>query len=429
MKRGWGVLILLVVCLAAGLSTGSGLLYNLSYLLAATLVVSFLWAWANIHWLELERFTRADRSQVGKTTEERFVLRNTGFLPKLWVEVRDASGLPQHRASRVISSLGPHRQRSWTARTVCRRRGRFTLGPVTLVSGDPFGLFVMRRERPDLIAPMIVYPATVDLPAFAPPVGQLPGGVAMRRRTHYVTTNVSGVRDYAPGDGFNRIHWPSTARTGRLIVKEFELDPTADLWLFLDMEQTVHAGTPWQAFPEEVAPAVLLLDQPPRPELDPTTEEYGVTATASLAKHFIARNRAVGLIAYAYGQSREVVPPDRGERQLNKILETLAVLRAQGAIPLAEVLAAETMHFSRNITVIIVTPSAASDWVVVVHDLLRRGIRVIAVLLEASTFGPAKPVKPALAELIAAGVSTYVVKEGVPLKASLGQPVGEGVDV
>jgi hypothetical protein len=55
--------------------------------------------------------------------------------------------------------------------------------------------------------------------------GLLSGGEALRRRTHYVTTNASGVRDYAPGDSFSRIHWRSTARRNRLIVKEFELDP------------------------------------------------------------------------------------------------------------------------------------------------------------------------------------------------------------
>ena len=40
-------------------------------------------------------------------------------------------------------------------------------------------------------------------------------GEALRRRTHYVTTNAAGVRDYAPGDSFGRIHWPSTARRNR----------------------------------------------------------------------------------------------------------------------------------------------------------------------------------------------------------------------
>ena len=52
---------------------------------------------------------------------------------------------------------------------------------------------------------MLVYPATLDLPGFMPPMGMLPGGDAMRRRTHYITPNVSTVRDYVPGDSFNRI--------------------------------------------------------------------------------------------------------------------------------------------------------------------------------------------------------------------------------
>jgi uncharacterized protein (DUF58 family) len=61
---------------------------------------------------------------------------------------------------------------------------------------------------------------------------------------------VASVRDYAPGDSFNRIHWPSTARTGQLIVKEFELDPMADIWLFLDLEKRVQVGDVGESVPD-----------------------------------------------------------------------------------------------------------------------------------------------------------------------------------
>src|SRR5919206_556 len=40
-------------------------------------------------------------------------------------------------------------------------------------------------------------------------------------------------------DSFNRIHWRSTARTGQLMVKEFELDPTAEIYVVLDMQERV----------------------------------------------------------------------------------------------------------------------------------------------------------------------------------------------
>jgi len=310
------------------------------------------------------------------------------------------------------------RQRSWSVRTLCRRRGRFILGPITLASGDPMGLFRMERHLPDT-STMIVYPFLMDLPGFAPPVGQLTGGDAMRRRTHYITTNVSGVRDYAPGDSFNRIHWLSTARTGRLIVKEFELDPTADIWLVLDMEREVQAGTEedW----EDMGPAMLWRPMR-RIQVDPTTEEYGVAIAGSLARHFLAQHRAVGLIAY--GQTREVLQSDRGDRQLTKILETLAVIRAQGRVPLEQVITAEERRFGRNTTVIAITPSTSVRWVSALRELRRRGVGVVAVLLEASTFGEAPSALGAVSNLVASDIPTYLVKKGVPLDVALSQWTG-----
>jgi uncharacterized protein (DUF58 family) len=226
------------------------------------------------------------------------------------------------------------------------------------------------------------------------------------------------VRDYAPGDSFNRIHWPSTARKERLIVKEFELDPMADIWLFLDMDRSVQAELEWEPFPERREPALLWAKRP-KLELAPSTEEYGVTITASLAKHFIVRDRAVGLVAYA--QQREVIPADRGERQLSKILETLAVIEARGRIPLAQVLAAEGMHLVRGTTVIVVTSSTDRDWAIASRHLEQRGLKVIAVLIAPDSFGGQQGMDEVMAELAAGGTPTYLVREGDDLAAALSQ--------
>ena len=417
MKRIWVIFLLWAVVLLMALNTGRDLYYHLTYVLSSTIALSFLWTWGSVHWLKLERQTRSRRSQVGKVVEERFAVRSTSFFPKLWLEVRDLSDLPGHYASRVVSTLGPFQERSWAVRTICRRRGRFTLGPITLTSGDPFGLFKMQRHLSPT-STMIVYPATIELPAFAQPLGQLPGGEAMRRRTHYVTTNVAGVREYAPGDGFNRIHWPSTARADRLIVKEFELDPTADIWLFLDMQREVQAGSAWETVPFREGPA-LLWEERPRLELDPVTEEYGVTIAASLARHFIRLNRAVGLIAY--GQHREMAQADRGDRQMTKLLEILALINAKGRMPIGNVVAVEGSHFSRDTTVVVITPSTDEGLADVLRRLKRRGIRAIVVLIEASTFGPAKSSLTLLAELTASGIPTYLVRCDQPLEEALSQ--------
>ncbi|MFN8483391.1 MAG: DUF58 domain-containing protein [Anaerolineae bacterium] len=407
-----------VLVLAVDLATKNTLMGRLTYLLGAILIVSFLWSWLNIRRIQVFRQTRSRRAQVGQYVEERFAVRNLSMFPKLWLEVDDQSTLPGHHAGRVVNSLAGRKQRGWQVRTYARRRGRYTLGPITLSTGDPLGLFRFERHLP-ATSSMVVYPATIDLPRFEPPIGQLVGGEALRLRTQYVTTNVSGIRDYVPGDSFNRIHWPTSARRDRLMVKQFEIDPTADVWIVLDMQRDVHAGPPLDEREREMLPAMLANGVPP-PPLTPNTEEYGVTVAASIARHFLIRNRSVGLITY--GQDREVVQLDRGERQLSKILETLAVMRAVGRAPLEQVLTAEERLFGRNSVVIVITSSAFDPWVSILRDYRRRGASSVAVLVEASTFAANQPSAiNVVSSLIASGVPTYLVKNGDAIDAALGQ--------
>jgi len=432
LERSWVVILLWLASLLMALvvpPARKDIFFSLTYLFGGLLVFSFLWAWLNLHWVRVTRQTRSRRSQVGKYVEERFVVENTGPLPKLWLEVRDQSELPGHRPSRVVNSLPAHRQRSWPVKTHCYRRGRFMLGPVTLYSGDPFGLFVLQQDV-NLTGHIVVYPPTFDLPGFAPRIGQLPGGDALRRRTHHVTTNVAGVRDYAPGDSFNRIHWPSTARTGRLIAKEFELDPMADIWLFLDMEKRVHAGSLGDLTLELTTPQLLrVLREEPSIELDPSTEEYAVAITASLAKHFLDRNQSVGLVTYPHRDQRESAQTDRGQRQLGRLLAMLAVTNAEGTIPLSQVLAAETVHFTRDTTAIVITPSTDADWVAAIQHLTSRGIRAIAIVIDAATFAQqeisasdnGRNALTVVDELVTSQIPTYLARYGVPLEIALSE--------
>jgi uncharacterized protein (DUF58 family) len=432
LQRSWIVFLLWLASLIVALTVPQAqkdVFFTLTYLFGGLLVFSFIWAWLNIRWTKVTRQTRSRRSQVGKYAEENLIVQNTGPLPKLWLEIRDHSELPGHRVSRVISSLRAHQQRSWAVKTTCYRRGRFRLGPVTLYSGDPFGLFLLNREI-QLTSHIVVYPPTFDLPGFSPPIGQISGGDALRRRTHYVTTNVAGVRDYVPGDSFNRIHWPSTARTDRLIVKEFELDPMADIWLFLDLERRVHVGSVAESASDWALPPLLrvLREGAGHVELDRSTEEYTVAITASLAKHFLDRNRSVGMVTYTRKSQREFAQTDRGERQLARLLAMLAVARAEGSIPLSQVLAAETVLFTRDTTVIAITSSTDTDWVVGLRHLATRGIRPVAILIDpvsfledASTDRYELATRQVQADLAASQIPCYPVRYGDPLEVALSE--------
>lgn len=417
MRRSWAIFLLWLVTAIFAFASGRDLAFNLFSFVTGVILVSLFWAWLNQRGLKLRRTTRSHRSQVGKYFEETLELANHSRWPKLWVEVHDFSDLPGHQVSRVVNSLGRHATSRWQVRTLSRRRGRFVLGPITLSSGDPLGIFRFTREVPET-ASLVVTPPVVELPGFSPPTGYLPGGESIHRRTPYVTSSVSGIRDYAPGDSLNRIHWASTARTGRLISKEFELDPLADVWMFLDMYEDAQAEAPWSD-PEDDTVMPWLTRRAERMELPPSTVEYGVTIAASLAQHFLQADREVGFLSYA--ETREAVQPDRGERQLTRLFEILAVIRASGRLPIAEALALDGATLARHTTLIVITPSTDERWVSVLRGLRARGVHGIAVLLAGRTFGPAPDWTPVLADLQASGLPAYVVKNGDDLADALGR--------
>ena len=121
----------------------------------------------------------------------------------------------------------------------------------------------------------------------------------------------------------------------------------------------------------------------------------------------------------AYGQSTEIVQPDRGERQMNRILETLSVLRAEGEVPLADMLHAESHLFPRGTTLIVVSPTTREQWGVASRQLARRGLRVVTGLVDPQSFG-ARRSNAALATMLQAnGMMTYVVQNGEDLTAVL----------
>ncbi len=426
-QRRTAVILLAIVALIGGLITGREILFNVAYLLGLLLIISFAWAWVNINWVHLSRVTRTRRAQVGRPLEERFTVQNTSRIPKLWLEVRDFATLPSHYSSHVVNGLGPKSTHSWRVTTICRQRGRYQLGPIRLKTSDPFGLFPMQR---DLVPTtnVVIYPLTFEIHQFALPLGVLPGGDALRRRTHYVTTNASGVRDYAPGDSFSRIHWRSTARRDRLIVKEFELDPLADIWIVPDMAVYGHVAPRQNAFAPQPGegglPEWMRLDEF---KLPATTEEYTVTVAASLAQYFLRHDRAVGMLGY--GQTNEVVQPDRGERQMNRMLETLSVLRAEGEIPISDVLHAESHLFPRGTTLIVVTPVTRENWPTAARQLARRGLRVVTVLINPASFGGNRSADIVYTMLQASGMVAYMVNNGDDLTAVLSQSVRQSSKV
>lgn len=131
------------------------------------------------------------------------------------------------------------------------RRGVVGVGPVVSVSADPVGL--LRRERARTQCQLVyIHPHTVRVD------GSLYG--LMRDVEGAVTQELSSsevsfhaLRDYVPGDDRRNVHWRTTARTGRLVVRQFEETRRSQLLVVLDVNASSYDSA--QAFETAVSAA------------------------------------------------------------------------------------------------------------------------------------------------------------------------------
>ena len=401
------VLGFLLALIVAAEYTGWTVLDQAIAALLVLLLTAFLWSRWSLRGLGFERRLASDRAAVGEELQESLRLTNASRLPKLWMEVWDFSTLPGYRANRVLG-IGSKTAREWNVSAVCKRRGAYRLGPVTLRSSDPLGLFPRRKTLP-VVHDVLIYPSTVDVSGYQLPTSVLSGGQNVSGRHPMETSTIAGIRDYGPGDPLNRISWAATARTGKLMTKEFDLDPTADVWVVVDLDHEQHA----EATYAEGHPAYR---KPVAPWLD-ATEEYAVTIAASIAKRCLDEGRLVGLLAS--GSHIEILLPDRSERQYVKILESLALEHADGRTPLAECLTVETRRFKRQSTVIVITASISDGWVRPLVELTHRGVHASVILIERDTFAPAPSSLVVVSALTAMEVPVTLVKHGDDIARAL----------
>jgi hypothetical protein len=119
------------------------------------------------------------------------------------------------------------------------RRGIVPVGPATTVRSDPIGL--LRREHAfEDIHEVYVHPRTTTLPSTSAGLIRDLEGSPTRR---LVDSDMSfhAIREYAPGDSRRQIHWKSTAKTGRLMVRQYEESRRSRMAVVLGVAENEYA--------------------------------------------------------------------------------------------------------------------------------------------------------------------------------------------
>jgi uncharacterized protein (DUF58 family) len=354
----------LIACVAvlaffAGI-TGVRLAYTLAYVLVLLLVVAYIWSRLLARKLRVIRESPEGSFMMGEPFEETFTVKNESGLRLPYCEVRDGTRLPGYAPGRAFA-LAAGGSVTWTARGMFNLRGVHHFGPLEARLGDPFGLFP-RRIR---VAPeneVIVYPA---IHALLHSVPQWSGnGVAEAHRGQPVDVppDVSTIRDYAPTDGLSRIHWASTARTGRLISRTFDTGQSADLLIVLDLQRGIHAGSGIES-----------------------SVEYAIAVCASVAHGAIRRGQAVGLVTNS--RSGASFGAGRGEVQRLRLLDFLALATDDGVRSLADTISKHGDGWRGRGGMVVITPNRSSEWVEALVDSATRGQRHLCIFIEPTSFG------------------------------------------
>ena len=126
-------------------------------------------------------------------------------------------------------------KRNW--KVVCKKRGQYTIDKVSVIAADLFG-GGCGSISVNVDAKLLVLPGTVDLSGMFISSRYLQGDHAVRRQLVTDPFRISGVREYAPTDPMKNIHWLSSAKTGKLMVKNEEFTTRQNLTIVLNMQST-----------------------------------------------------------------------------------------------------------------------------------------------------------------------------------------------
>jgi len=302
--EGWGLAFIACCLLASSFIQRVNLLVLVFGLLAALLLVGWVQARRNLSRIAVRRVLPQE-TYAGAPFEVAIEAVNDGFRDAFAVSVVDELDLPNQLYGEALFAKAAKRS---TAKAkyaaISERRGRVAIGPMTVGTRFPFGLFQARRVLHS-VDEMVVFPALGEM---TDSWRRLTGRASdssknLRPSPERVQEEFHGLRDYREGDNLRHIHWLTTARRGQPVVKEFETLSARDVLLFVD--------------PFAPDPAVLV---------DPHVEtalSLAATACVDFCRRFgSASGRIVVVLA---GQTPTVVQGQASSRLVDAALRAFAL--------------------------------------------------------------------------------------------------------
>jgi uncharacterized protein (DUF58 family) len=375
--------------------------FSILYLFIGVYVATRFWTRRMLAKLTIER-SLPTHAFLGETVPVKLTVQNQSNLPVPWLMLNEtfSNVLSTPPFFRQVITLRGKASHAVTYELSARRRGYYAVGPLRLEAGDLLGL--SRRLSGQFAAhALIVYPkilpiANLKLPTFSPQV-ILPASTPL----FHDSTRLTGVRDYVPGDNPRHIHWPATAATNRLLVKQFQTAIARETVIYLNMNLSEY-GRSGQA---EIA------------------LELAIITAASLANHMIAREALpVGLVTTAFdpvtATPREFrVPPGKGQGHLMQVLEVLARIEGVADPDFLRRLQQEVVRLAWGTTITLITCQETDPLLQSVLLLKRSGFHVAVIFVQPAAYPYPRPQRVRILSIPAVHVTREKDVEVWPLLA------------
>jgi len=233
---GWVIFALIPLFLAFGYGFGWIELVVAGYACAALVMIAVIYLLPRSA-ISIALGIPHSRVVVGETAVGEIVVENPGRSRLLGSAVE----IPVGASLAEVALPGMHRggqfRHEFAIPTV--RRGIIPVGPVRTVRADPIGL-VRRELEWTRVQELFVHPRTIAIPSFSTGFVRDLEGNPTRDLTNS-DVSFHALREYMPGDERRYIHWKSTARTGRYMVRQFEETRRSHLVIALSLASTDYA--------------------------------------------------------------------------------------------------------------------------------------------------------------------------------------------
>jgi uncharacterized protein (DUF58 family) len=265
-REGWAAIGATVTVGLTAVNTSNNLLYMIFSALAATLLLSVLLAGLNFRSLVVEVSAPGECFAREPFPVAITVRNRKAVFPSFSIQLRPDMAGPMRFASSYLTMLGARGSETRRPDTACNRRGRHSIGGISLESRFPFGFFVRGGTFP-AASEILAFPEIRQVDVNGHGAADTLGSRERFEPGHGM--DLYSIRDYQSTDGARRVDWKASAKTSALKTREFAAEETRRIVILLD-----RFGSDTQALQFENL----------------------VSEAASLASHLVGQGLEVGLV-------------------------------------------------------------------------------------------------------------------------------------